>query len=538
MKYGIISICISLAFVAGCLSGIENPKEMQAPEIIRLWNEPPQTVILTNGSGAALPLFAPIVANSKIRIDVNSTENAIDASNISLFSSRLAITFWNESDEAIVVDSYKNALISSPIAYMKNIPILVYGETTETALKMLGCNEVIAVGNVPVKGNVVLGNDSQVYSYVIQTSNGYGINLNYVTLVNSNDRNSSCPYLSGVGSLLNAYRHGIIVDVTNGFFKKLYVKPNEFSAIQDNLTRIFAMLNESGMKVEYVCIVARPDDIPYVNLGEMVSGAGDTLSDNYYGHKKTKKKVWSVPDFAAGRFMSSTLKNATILLERIMEYQVYLLADQNFGAPHWQNRALVIADDQMDAVAATSTTDFIKSFLIEGKFTVAVVETQAGKYLIQDLVNNSNFIYALFLIYSGAGSETTPKNYKHPVILATVTTGDMEPDSRSKQDNFIQNTVDSGVVAFLVNSGAGMAGMGRNWIPIAPSQMNYIQLLFYTNLIEKNVTIGTALLEAKKQFFNENSIETDNVDTLSITGLTLYGDPAFNPYEPCNEGSQ
>ncbi len=552
MKYGIISICISLAFVAGCLSGIENTKESQVPEITRLWNEPPQTVILTNSSGAALPLFAPIVANNRIRIDINNTEGAIGAADISLFSSRLAITFWNESDEAIVVDSYKNVLISSPIAYMKNIPILVYGETTKNALKLLGCSEIVAVGNIPLAGTAALRNNTEVYSYVIQTAKELSINLNYVTLVNSNDRNSSSPYLSGVGSLLNAYRHGIVVDVTNGFFKKLYVTSSGFSEIRNNLTQIYGILNESGMKIEHVCIVGRPDAVPYVNLGEMVNGYGDTLNDHFYGCT-SQKKSWSTPDFAVGRFMASNVIKGIELMNRYVFYTDCLeqgadtVADPPISS-RWMDRSIIIINDDLlpDIVTLQTCTEMTRAFL-DGKFThiELIYGGGMGKDIVVEQVKNSNVIYTHYLLYSeqdGNGNVVpgwTPiSSDSNPIIFSTVTTGVVEPTYIEKQDAFIQKNIDSGICAFVTNTGAGMIGCSKNWIPTAPNYMNEVQLDFFSNLIYKNSTVGKALFDAKISYFNESINDPSPSDNIVLTGLTLYGDPAFNPYEPCNEGSQ
>jgi hypothetical protein len=86
----------------------------------------------------------------------------------------------------------------------------------------------------------------------------------------------------------------------------------------------------------------------------------------------------------------------------------------------------------------------------------------------------------------------------------------------------------------------------------------------YQSLIEDNVDIGTALRNAKNEFLPEEAnvtyLWTPPLDgstdiptyTMTTTGsggdrvivekyctiyqLNLLGDPAFNPYEPCNEG--
>jgi hypothetical protein len=83
----------------------------------------------------------------------------------------------------------------------------------------------------------------------------------------------------------------------------------------------------------------------------------------------------------------------------------------------------------------------------------------------------------------------------------------------------------------------------------------------FNSLIDDNVDIGTALRDAKNQFLPEQAnrtylwspplTESDNVKEASSGGgagrvilekyctvyqLNLLGDPAFNPYEPCNEG--
>jgi hypothetical protein len=81
----------------------------------------------------------------------------------------------------------------------------------------------------------------------------------------------------------------------------------------------------------------------------------------------------------------------------------------------------------------------------------------------------------------------------------------------------------------------------------------------YEYLIDENLDIGTALMKAKNDFLPDQAdrsylwsppLDEDSVETSSGGGggtvilekycavyqLNLLGDPAFNPYEPCNEG--
>jgi len=57
--------------------------------------------------------------------------------------------------------------------------------------------------------------------------------------------------------------------------------------------------------------------------------------------------------------------------------------------------------------------------------------------------------------------------------------------------------------------------------------------LLYKHLINGDLTTGEALMNAKNQFISESA---DSSKELIAWEYQLYGDPAFNPYEPCNEG--
>ncbi|PKK85433.1 MAG: hypothetical protein CVT48_05400 [Thermoplasmata archaeon HGW-Thermoplasmata-1] len=64
--------------------------------------------------------------------------------------------------------------------------------------------------------------------------------------------------------------------------------------------------------------------------------------------------------------------------------------------------------------------------------------------------------------------------------------------------------------------------------------------LLYNYMITENCTTGEALMKAKNEFIDNSGNFFGLLDSLRFEIMweyQLYGDPAFNPYEPCNEGT-
>jgi hypothetical protein len=153
-------------------------------------------------------------------------------------------------------------------------------------------------------------------------------------------------------------------------------------------------------------------------------------------------------------------------------------------------------------------------------------------------------------IHSGVNAYISPTTY-------SAIGGYLEP--RPKWP-LLDDGVGLGILGYL----NALINAGRGVYP----DVHFCGVIFedsYEQLIEKNVDIGTALRNAKNDFLPEEISKKylwtpplgehlDSVPTYTLTSsqrgdeviiekyctiyqLNLLGDPAFNPYEPCNEGS-
>jgi len=87
--------------------------------------------------------------------------------------------------------------------------------------------------------------------------------------------------------------------------------------------------------------------------------------------------------------------------------------------------------------------------------------------------------------------------------------------------------VDNGVGAYIASMRSTYGILIGSYPMVGLNMGTSGDLSYYTmdNLITKDCTVGEALQQGKP-----------NVGDVISFEYTLYGDPAFNPYEPCNEG--
>ena len=100
-------------------------------------------------------------------------------------------------------------------------------------------------------------------------------------------------------------------------------------------------------------------------------------------------------------------------------------------------------------------------------------------------------------------------------------------DSVSKSDSFTYAMLDNGVGAFIASmrSTYGVLTGSYPMVGLTMDTAGDLAYYFMDGLITQDCTVGEALQQAKAL----------NCDVISFE-YQLYGDPAFNPYEPCNEG--
>lgn len=541
-----VSVALAAMFLisvfAGCVS--EQNHDLKSNDAnIQKMNFSNQTIILNCNSVKAIPSILPIINSGKLQLKID--ENCEDINDISKFSSEFAITFWDSSDEVIVADSYKNALLISPASAVSNIPILIYGDSTATAIKQLGATKITCVGNVPIQSQTCLKDDAAIYGYVLGEYASAGKKAEYVAIVNTNESSN----LSALAPILAAYRQGIIVGISNETFAKGETKYAKAEPLHNASQIAFDLMSSYNMTPKYVCLVGAPTEIPYINTYTHKSSGIEMSGDSFYGFNGNLSKYKLInqrfiPSIIVGRLGVSNFSQGYEYIRNLQNYNEKISSAQSGLISSWTNSAAITGDflgDPIFDVTMFTPCSQISCYqeLSNAGFSTIVIPDDSETDLIKYCFENSNFIYDFMAL---SVSDDISDWKINPSILCSLF-GSYEVSGFGERYDFITTLFGKGILALIapinvpfyayaidltdatkfisdpLNVDAGMGKIGR---------------LFFSELI-KNKTVGEAFWDAKVAYCNEYA-DKEWYPEVADYDIALYGDPAFNPYEPCNEG--
>lgn len=529
-------------------------------------------IILTEENYEGLSILAPAAMNKGVLPLINWGEGqSLDYSDLSTFSSTTAITFCEEknvddyskeelikSGKAIVVDNYENALNVVPIANFKNIPILIQGGTTEEALYRLGTiypEQIIVYGNTDYneyseKGVTVLDNIT-LLNFTIKCAIEAGININYITVINPNDINqeiADVPHLSAFGSILAVHRNSIILtcDADN-------------KTINSTVHNAVEVLDNNGMKTEYICMVGDSYSLPFIYMP--LKQLDDTIcpTDNVYADLDGDPYTIEI---AIGRIIGKTLADVSFYMDRVFNYNSYL---EITTAPNYPNRGAMGENWNNNGLTYCATAAefagegdlYVNEQLYEGDFDTqddspqghtgywdTVISSELltydfarANYIIMDADHGNPYRTANFW-----GYELKPM---HPGVFFAVSCSLGRIDLRGYGENHTNYPDDEwgfkeSVTYYMMENGLNcyVGSMRTAWGTFstnahreaAPGLCSF----FVDGLIHNDESVGVALMNAKKSLINEAK---NDVNMCTTFEYECFGDPAFNPYEPCNEGA-
>jgi hypothetical protein len=519
-----LALCLLSTF-CGCVdksSGTETKKEISPLHIEN------------NSILGQLPVeLAPFLTYEIVKKDLSvEFENiSITDQELSNYSSRIAISFWNSSNRVYVVDSYENAMRASSLAAIDGCPILFWGNTSENVIKKLNSSEIIGMGNLPIgKYTQILADNSDVINYVIERELPiYG----YLSIVNSN---SSDP-ASALSPLFNALRGGLIITVNDS--DAAYVHNTIFSAIDS--------LNATGMKIRHVAIFGGAESIDYYKTHFTIESSTGSFeeqiyTDNYYGcHVVKNIENLSTPGIAIGRIVAPSITSAQIMYEKYANYEKTL--------GEWTNNATIFNADLFTEIdpnagygAEASMINMNNIFLNAQyqTYTSTALMTLALRQNLLESMANSNFIYSVFSYGTDVVDLFSEKLNLMPCVIFDCTSIEKNNISDQKESHYALLAAGACTyVAPLLHSWIGSHGeiTANSMMPIEESNSLQLAKRFFSELISNNKTVGMALNDAKKSYSGEMA-NPDGIYIVVSTSFTLYGDPAFNPYEPCNEGAK
>ncbi|MDD5502108.1 MAG: C25 family cysteine peptidase [Candidatus Thermoplasmatota archaeon] len=545
-------------------------------------------IVLSEADYESLPVLAPAFKNHGINASIawNKGDGVeIAAEDASKFSSQAAITFWEgKAQKAIVVDSYENALLAGPLAAILDAPILYYGSTTNEALWRTGANdssEIIAVGNVPYadKVQVSLQSQEQVWDYTITAAKENMLAVDYVVLTNALDdetlntkstesgvSNPYTPHMSCIASMYAAAHNALVVctpafDPTN---------LSSASKVDAKLKSAISKMNDSGYEVKYLLIVGDSVSVPFFYKWHQATADSATGSGKIFGASDRPYADMDdnpyTSEICSGRIVGIDLQDVSKTFDRIINYNEYTKRGSQTAAMvpsptgEWKDNSLVysgpVGGVQMNGhtfeLMLTQTwlsQDFnVENGAIQATGTGYAWPTPTGFLLAAEFAK-CNFISAA--VDHGSPSSTEAINAADIVdmgpsviFMASCMVGEIDNNVNGSEDEFylvqgkdcfVYELLKHGAVAYIAGTrsvvgtlaGAELALLALDGSVDSASSYN---LKFWEELAN-DITVGEAFLNASN--WASNGEESHNVWV-----YTLYGDPALNPYEPCNEGAQ
>jgi hypothetical protein len=542
---------VSLMLFTGCLSGQKSNDGVNGQYIqsIMFVN---QTIVVNSNSLKAIPSIFPIITTGKFQLKID--ENCEDIKDVSKFSSEFAITFWNHSDKVIVADAYKNALLVSPASIVSNVPLLIYGDSTTNAIKRLGATEIVCAGNVPIQTSTHLKEDAAIYDYILGEYVSAGKKVEYVALVNTNESSN----LSALAPIFAYYRQGIIVGISNQTFEKGEIKYSKAEPLHNASQVAFDLMHSYNMTPKYVCLVGAPTEIPYISTYTTSDGISEIeiSGDSFYGFDGNLSKYKTraqrfVPPIIVGRIGFDGFSQGYEYVKSVKTYNEKLASTQSGLSSSWNDRAAItgnfLNDPAFDITMYKPCSQILcYQELSDAGFHTAIVPDDSQTDLIKYCFENSNFIYDFMAL---SVSDNISDWEMNPSVVFSLF-GSPEVSGFRERYDFIVDLFKIGSLSLVAPINIPAYYFVNDWLgnttklisdPLnVDAGMGKIGRYFFSEII-KNKTVGEAFWAAKAayciEYADNDPVEGGGFPTIADYDLALYGDPAFNPYEPCNEGS-
>jgi len=454
------------------------------------------------------------------------------------FAGNIAISYWDPStgsaDKAIVVDNYRHAVMITAYATIMNYPIVVYDSAlpriTDEALWKLDtiyATQVITLGDTPYNNRgVTVFTEDDIVPATISAAQFMGISLDYIVVVNPDDTPSisNTGYLSSFAGVFAAYHNGLIV-------------PSHASTSEMNskIHDAIDALDAAGMPAKHVAIVGDHKSLPMIN-------EGGTPSDNRYADLDGDKYT---VELSIGRIFAKELDDLSYYADRVVNYADYLAI--NMATPplrlqdplHWNNNALIYMG--VAAEFAEDSENHCREYMwAMGRFNSQDDSDKAhglggGPAIMQDLKLTNFFIINADHGYPEGtvtwSSQDLPD--MHPGVTFGVSCSLGRVDGRNKDGTVTYTMLEKGMNVYLAPTRTAYGSFVQTYPyqPIAAPGLCYLYLRY---IIDNDYDSGVAYMHAKNDLINNGY--GGNVDKTTTWQYQHYGDPAFNPYEPCNEG--
>jgi hypothetical protein len=230
----------------------------------------------------------------------------------------------------------------------------------------------------------------------------------------------------------------------------------------------------------------------------------------------------------------------------VVNYQDYLALD--IGTPplrmldplNWNNNAMIYMG--WAAEFAEDSENHCREYMwAMGRFNTQDDTDKAhaglGTTLMMQDVAMSNF----FIINADHGQPTGTVTWgsehlpdMHPGITFGVSCSLGRIDGVNKQNSVTYTMMEKGMNVYLAPTRTAYGSFVQTY-PYQPVAAPGLCWLYLTLMIDNDYDSGVAYMHAKNELIANSW--AGNVDQITTWQYQHWGDPAFNPYEPANEGS-
>jgi len=320
------------------------------------------------------------------------------------------------------------------------------------------------------------------------------------------------------------------------------------NAILNELRAFFNRIDGKGLlksylaESPYLAIVGGPEFLPFN------SDDPARLTDDTFGDVNCDETI----DLAVGRPIAGSAASTSALVARALFYKDYMEKFSPDALPgrdavsKWKDTAYIATGlDSNGAltICTVSNYELLPLFVQSGYTVQTTYNVLSAKEICQealDCFTTSNMIYwnahgtpygymgfRSFAEYTGDYVRTLDMG---PSCFVTVSCSAGRLDGYEPSESIALAWLDAGCNFYIGGTRVEYAGVmfGGEDYPVEGGASNMASYYFTKYLITGDLAAGTAHRDMKNNWAAQ--------DPYATAISTLYGDPAFNPYEPNNEG--